>query len=248
MDNIPVVASRELRCYFLSPLGYVVLAVFLLMQGVVFWLFISFLSQPNAPPGAVMQYFFGGTILFWIALLGVAAAATMRLIAEERRSGTMEPLMTAPVTHTDVVLGKYLASLGFYAALWLPTLVYVAILRGYAEARPEWGPIASGYLGTLLEGGAFLAVGCLASSLTRNQLVAFILGFVFAWVLLLVGVLENVTQSAALKSVFHYVNLFRQMDDFGRGIVDTRHIVFLLSLTGFALFATVKVLEARREA
>jgi ABC-2 type transport system permease protein len=248
MVNVPVIAARELRAYFYSPLGYVVLAVFLLLQGIVFWLFMSFLAQPNAPPGAVMQYFFGGTILFWIALLGVSSASTMRLLAEERRSGTIETLMTAPVTGTEVVLGKYLASLGFYVALWIPTLVYVAILRGYADVRPEWGPIAAGYLGTLLEGAAFIAVGCLASALTRNQLVAFILAFVFAWVLLLLGVLENLVQSEALKAVFKYVNLFRQMDDFGKGIVDTRHIAFLLSLTGFSLFATVKLLEARREA
>jgi ABC-2 type transport system permease protein len=248
MVNLPAIAGRELRSFFYSPLGYVVLAVFLLLQGIVFWLFMSFLAQPNAPPGAVMQYFFGGTILYWIALLGVASASTMRLIAEERRAGTIETLMTAPVTGTEVVLGKYLASLAFYAALWVPTLVYVAILRGYSAARPEWGPIAAGYLGTLLEGAAFLAVGCLASSLTKNQLVAFILAFVFAWVLLLLGVLESLVQAEWLKETFKYVNLFRQMDDFGKGIVDSRHVIFLLSLTGFALFATVKVLDARREA
>ena len=248
MVNVPTIAARELRSYFYSPIGYVVLAVFLLLQGVVFWLFMSFLSQPGAPPGAVMQYFFGGTILFWIAVLGVTAAATMRLIAEERRSGTLEPLLTAPVTSSEVVLGKYLAAFGFFATLWVPTLIYVAILRGFADARPEWGPIAAGYLGTLLEGGAFLAVGLLASSLTRNQLVAFILAFVVAWAILLLGVLENLVSSDWLKATFRYAHLFRQMDDFGRGIVDTRHLAFLLSLTGFSLFTTVKVLDARRGA
>jgi ABC-2 type transport system permease protein len=209
---------------------------------------MSFLAQPSAPPGAVMQYFFGGTILFWIALLGVTAAATMRLISEERRAGTLEPLLTAPVTATEVVLGKYVAALGFFAALWIPTLLYLAILRGYADARPEWGPIAAGYLGTLLEGGAFLAVGLLASAMTKNQLVAFILAFVLAWVLLLLGVLETLVTSESLKALFRHVNLFRQMDDFGKGIVDTRHVALLLSITGFALFATVKVIEVRREA
>ncbi|HEY3353067.1 MAG TPA: ABC transporter permease subunit, partial [Polyangia bacterium] len=192
--------------------------------------------------------FFGGTILFWIALLGVSSAATMRLLAEERRAGTLEPLMTAPVTSAEVVLGKYLAALGFYAALWVPTLLYVAILRGYSAARPEWGPILAGYLGTLLEGAAFLAVGCLASALTRNQLVAFILAFVFAWVLLLLGILESLVQAEWLKATLKHVNLFRQMEDFGKGIVDTRHVLFLLSLTGFSLFATVKLLDVRREA
>jgi ABC-2 type transport system permease protein len=248
MVNVPTIASRELRAYFLSPIGWVVLAVFLLLQGIVFWLFMSFLSQPGAPPGAVMQYFFGGTILFWIAVLGVTSAATMRLIAEERRSGTLEPLLTAPVTSTEVVLGKYLASLGFFAALWVPTLMYVAILRGYADARPEWGPIVAGYLGTLLQGAAFLSMGLLASALTRNQLLAFILAFVFAWAILLFGVLENVVSSEWLKATFRYMYLFRQMDDFGKGIVDTRHLAFLLSITGFSLFATVKVLDSRRSA
>jgi ABC-type transport system involved in multi-copper enzyme maturation permease subunit len=248
MVNIPVIAGRELRSYFYSPLGYVVLAVFLFLQGIVFWLFLQFLSQPNSPPGAVMQFFFGGTFLFWIALAGVAAASTMRLICEERRSGTIEPLLTAPVTSGEVVLGKYLAALGFFAALWLPTLLYVAILRGYADARPDWGPILSGYLGTFLEGAALLAVGMLASSLTRNQLIAFIIAFVFAWGLLLVGLLESVVQSEWLRATLRHANLIRQMDDFGRGIVDTRHLVFLLSLTGYCLFVTVKTLESRRAA
>jgi ABC-type transport system involved in multi-copper enzyme maturation permease subunit len=248
MVNVPTIAGRELRAYFYSPLGYVVLAVFLLLQGIVYWLFLSFLAQPSAPPGAVMQYFFGGTILFWIAVLGVTAAATMRLLAEERRAGTLEPLLTAPVTSTEVVLGKYLAAVGFFATLWLPTLLYVAILRGYADARPEWGPIAAGYLGTLLEGATFLAVGLLASALTRNQLVAFILAFVVGWALLLLGVLESLTSTEWLKATFRYVHLFRQMDDFGRGIVDTRHLAFLLSVTGFSLFTTVKILDARRSA
>jgi len=248
MVNVPTIAGRELRAYFHSPLGYVVLAIFLFLQGVVFWLFMSFLSQPSAPPGAVMQYFFGGTILFWIAVLSVTAAATMRLLAEERRTGTLEPLLTAPVTSTEVVLGKYLASLGFFAALWVPTLLYVAILRGYADARPEWGPIVAGYLGTLLEGAAFLALGTLASSLTRNQLIAFILAFVISWAILLLGVLEGLTSTPWLKATFRYVHLFRQMDDFGKGIVDTRHLAFLLSLTAFSLFTTVKVLDARRSA
>jgi len=248
MVNVPVIAQRELRAYFVSPLGYVVLAVFLLLQGIVFWLFVSFLSQPSAPPGAVMQYFFGGTVLFWIALLGVTSAITMRLIAEERRTGTLEPLLTAPVTSVEVVLGKYLGALLYFLALWVPTLLYVAILVVYADAKPDWGPIAAGYLGTVLQGGAFLALGLLASALTRNQLVAFVLAFVFAWALALIGVLENLVTTEGLKSLFRYVHLFKQMDDFGRGIVDTRHIVFLVSLIVFVLFATVKALDARRGA
>jgi ABC-2 type transport system permease protein len=245
--NVPTIAARELRAYFYSPLGYVVMAVFLLLQGIAFYLLMSALSQPGAPPGAVMQFFFS-SIFFWISAIGLAPAVTMRLIAEERRSGTLEPLLTAPVTSTEVVLGKYLAALGYFVALWVPTLIYVAVLRGYADARPEWGPIAAGYLGVLLVGSVFLAVGLLASAMTRNQLVAFILAFVFGWGLLFVGWFESFASTETLKGAFRYMHLLRQMDDFGRGIVDTRHLAFLLSITGFALFATVKVLDSRRGA
>ena len=137
--------GRELRAYFFSPLAYVVLTFFLLVNGYVFWLIVSYLNDPRAQAGALPL--FGQTIFFWLVLLFVAPVLTMRLLSEERRSGTIEMLMTAPVTETQVVLGKYAAALGYYAFLWLPTLVYVWVVAHFGSVDP--GPVLSGYLGVL---------------------------------------------------------------------------------------------------
>src|SRR5262249_41694886 len=137
-----VVARRELAAYFVSPISYLVATLFLLVQGYSFWLFLSILNSRPVQHGAVMQYFFGGTVLFWLSAMFPPSVITMRLIAEERRSGTIEPLLTAPVSERSIILGKYLGCLGFYAAMWLPTLLYVVLLRSYAPAGagPDAGP------------------------------------------------------------------------------------------------------------
>jgi ABC-2 type transport system permease protein len=141
---------RELQVYFLSPLAYVVLTVFLLVNGFVFWLIVSFLSDPRASLGAPLELFFGQTFFFWLVLLFVTPVLTMRLLSEERRSGAIEVLMTAPVTEAQVILGKYLAALAFYTFLWLPTLVYALIIDRYGDV--DWGPVAgtSASLGSAL--------------------------------------------------------------------------------------------------
>ena len=247
MINVVPIARRELLTYFYSPLAYVILTLFLLVQGYSFWVFVQFLSQPNAPHGAVMQFFFGGTFLYWMFLIFVVSTITMRLIAEERRSGTIETLMTCPVTEVEVVIGKYVGSLLFYAFLWLPTVAYVLVLRAYTPGQgPELGPVLSGYLGTLLVGATFTAAGLFASSLTRNQIVAAVLAFVFLALLLLLGVLEIFVQDPAWRDRLSYLNLFSHMEDFGKGIVDSRHVVFHLSLVVFFLFAAVRVLQTKR--
>jgi len=248
MVNVPTIARRELLNYFYSPLAYVVLTLFLLVQGYSFWIFVQFLAQPNAPHGAVMQFFFGGTFLFWMFLIFVVSAITMRLVAEERRTGTIETLMTCPVTDVEVVLGKYAGALLFYAFLWLPTVAYVLVLDTYAPEGqgPELGPVVAGYLGTLLIGATFTAVGLLASTLTRNQIVAAVLAFVFLVLLLLLGVLEIFVTDPEWRDGLRYVNLFSQMEEFGKGIVDTRHVAFHLSLVVFFLFVSVRVLQAKR--
>ncbi len=241
------IARRELEGFFYAPVAYAVGTLFLLLQGITFYLFALVLSSPQAGPGAVFSYFFGGTLLFWVSLLFLAAVVPMRLLAEERRNGTIEPLLTAPVSDLEVVLGKYLGALGFFVALWLPTLVYVALVRGLGGPI-EAGPIASGYLGTFLEGAAFLALGTLASALTRNQIVAAVLSFVLGFGLLLVGILSVYVKGASptLSHVLEFLSPFRQMQDFSRGIVDSRHVVFLVSVVVISLFGAVRALEARR--
>ena len=245
MRNVPAIARRDLAAYFHSPAGLAIAALFLTLQGLVIWMFIQFLGRPDAPPGGVMEFFFGGTILYWIAIALLATVIPMRLIAEERRTGTIETLLTAPVTATDVVLGKWLAAFGFYAALWAPTLTYLIYLRAVG-APTDAGPIASGYLGTMLIGAAALAMGLLASALTRNQIVAATLSFVSFFVLLLLGALEAQVGNPHLAALLRRLSLFRIMEDFGHGIVDSRHLVLLATITTVALVGTGRAVVALR--
>jgi ABC-2 type transport system permease protein len=208
-------------------------------------MFIQFLGRPDAPPGGVMEFFFGGTILYWIAIALLATVIPMRLVAEERRTGTIETLLTAPVTATDVVLGKWLAAFGFYAALWAPTLAYLLYLRAVG-APTDPGPIASGYLGTMLIGAAALAMGLLASALTRNQIVAATLSFVSFFVLLLVGAMEAQVGDPRLGAVLRRLSLFRIMEDFGHGIVDSRHVVLLATVAVVGLVGAGRAVVALR--
>jgi ABC-2 type transport system permease protein len=243
--NTFTIARRELAAYFYSPIAYVVLGLFLVVQGIVFTVFLHFLNSPQAPPGAVMSYFFGGTLLYWVSVIFAVSFLPMRLLAEEQRSGTLETLLTAPVRDAEVVLGKYLACLCFYILLWLPEALYVALLWRYG-GKPDLGPIAAGYLGAFLSGAALLAWGLFASALTRNQIIAATLAFVFSLALLLLGIAQEFTTSPGTRAVLGYVHMFKQMEDFGRGVVDSRHVVFLLSMTGLGLYATVKALELKK--
>jgi ABC-2 type transport system permease protein len=239
------IIRREWAAYFRTPVGWAVLGLFLALQGLVFWMFMHFLARPDAPPGGVMEFFFGGTMLYWVALALLVTVLPMRLLAEERRSGTIEPLLTAPVAPIEVVLGKWMGALGFFAACWAPTLLYVAYLRAVG-ATLDPGPIMAGYLGTLLIGGAALAVGLLASAVTRNQLVAATLSFVAFFGALLVGALEGQVGSPALASALHRASLFRMMEDFGHGIVDSRPVLQLVMVTVLALLAATALLARLR--
>ena len=244
MNGILASFLRELKAYFYSPLAYIVMTMLLLINGFVFWLIISFLNDPRAQIGAPLELFFGQTIFFWLVLLFVAPVLTMRLLSEERRSGTIEVLMTAPVTEGQVVIGKYLAALLFYIALWAPTLVYAGIVAYYGEV--DWGPVASGYVGIVGIGALFLAAGTFASSLAKNQLVAAIGTFAILVVLFTFGLLENLINNETLRQAFDYLNLWRHMDDFGKGIVDSRRLVYYLSATVFFLFLSARALETKK--
>ncbi len=246
MRKAAAIARRDLEAYFRSSAGALVLALFLALQGVVIWMFIRFLGRPEAPPGAVMEFFFGGTMLFWIAVALLATVIPMRLLSEETRTGTIEPLLTAPVTPAEVVLGKWAAACTFYAALWIPTILYVVFLRAIG-AHLDPGPIAAGYLGTMLVGAALLAVGLLASSLTRNQVVAATLAFVATFILLLIGVLEGHATDPRWARLIRRSSLLRIMEDFGHGIVDSRHVTALGTLAVLALLGALRVVSAFRD-
>ncbi len=244
MNGIGVTFGRELRAYFFSPLAYGVLASFLFINGITFATLIGYLNDAPSAVGAPMEYFFGGTILFWLALAFVGPILPMRMLSEERRSGSLEILMTAPVTETQVVVGKYLAALTFYVVLWAPTVLYAVIVARYSKL--DWGPLASAYLGVLGIGALFLSIGLFASGISRNQIVAALVGFALVFALFILGLLEFMVNNESLRQVLSYLNLIQHMEDFSKGIVDTRRLVYYLSGTAFFLFLTSRALAANK--
>lgn len=242
MRKLFAIVKRELLAYFSSPLAYVVLTAFLFVNGFVFWLIVAYLNDPRTRAMAPLRLLFGGTMYFWLLLLFVVPVITMRLLAEERRTGTIELLLTAPVTEAQVVLGKFLAAWLFYLFLWLPTLVYVGILASYATI--DFGPVAAGYLGIALLGLLFASVGVLTSALAKNQIVAAIFAFAALVVVFSVGLIENLVTNPIWKNALSYMNLWDHMDDFAKGLVDTRRLFYPVSLSAFFLFLSVKALEA----
>ena len=246
MRKIAPLFAKELTSYFYSPIAYVVLVVFLAFNGFIFFLIMSALNDPRMPrEGSAMQLFFGGTIFFYLLLSIIASVITMRLIAEERKAGTIEMLMTAPITDWDLVLSKFFGAMAFYLFLWLPTLSYVALLRRYSAV--DVGPLCSGYLGIVALGGMSISVGLLCSALTRNQIIAAISSFVIITVLWTVGIFKSFVAGTLTQGFFSYVNILDHFfDSFSKGIVDTRPLVYYLSRTVLCLFLKVKVVESRK--
>jgi len=237
---------RELAAYFLSPIAYVVLIFFLVVMGFSFWLLVSVLIQGAA--GATVMKELVGSICFWLAILIVVPVLTMRLLAEELRSGTIETLMTAPVTDTEVVLAKYAGALTFYVAMWAPTAAYAFVMKRFSPltAPMDFGPMLGGYLGALLVGAFFIAIGLFCSALTRNQIIAAIAAFALICVVFFVGVIPYVTRNPAVRDFTMYYSSVAHMLDFSRGVLDTRPVVFYLSGAAMMLLITIKVVEARK--
>lgn len=244
MRRLFAIVGREWRAYFLSPLAYVILAAFLLMNGFIFTAIVNFLNSPAAPKGQALPLLFTNTY-FWIFNLFVVPIIAMRLFAEERKAGTLELLLTSPVTEGTVVFGKFLGALGFFLTLWLPTLAYVAILRW--QTPIDFGPVASAYLAVALIGGYFLSVGIFASTLTKNQIVAAIFTFAMLIPIFSGGLLESMVNDPGKREVFAYLNLWDHMDELAKGVVDTRRIVYYLSATLFFLFLTTVSVSAKKE-
>ena len=244
MRKFLAIVAREWRAYFFSPLAYVIVAAFLVMNGLIFYAIVNFLNSPNAPKGQALPYLF--TIYyFWIFNLFVVPIIAMRLFAEERKSGTIEILLTSPVSETEVVLGKFVGALGFFLTLWAPTLIYVWILR--SQIPIDLGPVGAGYLGIVLLGGYFLSVGTFASTLTKNQIVAAILAFGMLIPIFSTGLAESMITDPSKRDLMTYFNLWDHMEDFARGIVDSRRVIYYLSATAFFLFLAVITVTAKKE-
>ncbi len=236
MRNVWTITSRELQSYFVSPIAYAISALFLVLMGALFTLNLSF-SQD-----ASLRDTFN-TMIFVLVL--VSPALTMKLLAEEQRMGTIELLLTSPVQDWQVVLGKYLGALILFAVmLLLPTLYYVVLL--FAFGSPDFAPIATSYLGMLLLGGSFLAIGVFASSLTQNQIIAFFACFVILLLLWIANAASSFGGVNRLTDALGYLAVTSHTDDFFRGVIDTTHIVYALSIIVVALFLATQTLQTRR--
>ena len=249
MSGFWAILRREMLSLWVTPLAWVLLGVFLILQGGIFYSivahFASFsdLSVDEGPLGA---YFGQNSIFLLMTLLLVCPALSMRLLAEERRSGTIEALMTAPVGSAGVVLGKYVAALITYVLIWLPTLLYVVILR--KTGNVDWLVMLSSYLGLFLVGAQYLAIGVLASSLTKSQFVALLVTVLIQFGLFVLGIGEYIFDPGLFHDVCSYVSLAGHMEDFSKGIVDTRRLLYDTSLAIFCLFLTVRVVDSWRRA
>ncbi len=246
--------KRELTAFFLSPMAYVFLVCFLLMEGWYFNALADVFAQHPDSQGILFSQFMWGFTLFY--LLIIIPCITMRLISEERRSGTMEVLMAAPLTDTQMVLAKYTGAVLFYILLWAPTLAYVALLSAYGN--PDYWQIAGAYLGVILFGMVLLAMGLFCSAASQSQIAAAIMaialnfGFFFLVIQKDMGT-DWVRQELALgkwkvpvRDILQHIHFLEHGEAFTKGLVDLRPIVFDASVILFFLFAAVKVTESRR--
>jgi ABC-2 type transport system permease protein len=242
MKSVWIIGKRELASYFTSPVAYVFLVIFLLLTGFFTFTAGNFFERGEASLAA----FFGWHP--WLYLVLVPAVG-MRLWAEERRAGTLELLFTMPITPWQAIVAKFLASwafLGVALALTFPTIVTVNVL-----GDPDNGVIVAGYFGSFLLAGAYLAISCMTSAMTRNQVVAFILSVVLCLFLILAG-FNPVTDlmvrwaSPAMVDTVAAFSVVTHYDGFQRGVIDTRDLFYFLSVIGFALFATGVILRGHR--
>jgi len=237
---------REMASYFRTSIAYVVGVFFLAITGFSFWMLTARLAQGDMDASMSSTLF--GSAWFWLDMLIVTPLLTMRLFAEERRMGTLETLLTAPVTETHVVLAKFAGAYTTFLLLWVPTLAYASILNLCGAQLPpvDWGPVAAGYLGTALVGASFLSVGLLCSILTRHQIIAAMGCLAALGILLSGGLLPFTSHTAEIRQVSRYFSAPLHMMDFAAGAIDTRTIVWYLSATILLLFISIRLLEARR--
>ena len=248
--NILAIAGKELRSYFASPIAYVIIGLFALLFGFFFYLFLNFFVEESQR--AMMG---GGTVNVnermirpllqnaAVIILFVMPIITMRTYAEEKRSGTIELLLTSPVTDVQIILGKFLGAMGLFVAMLLVTLIDLAIL--FLLGNPEWKPIATGYLGLLLMGASIVSIGLLISSRTKNQIVAGVMTFAVVLMLWVIGWMGEASGPTA-KAVLSFLSITDHMEDFTLGIIDTKHIVYYLSFITFGLFLTAKSVDSER--
>jgi ABC-2 type transport system permease protein len=248
--NIIAIANKELRSYFSSPIAYIIIGFFLLPFGVFFYLYLTaFVRQSlqSAQFGGAMNI--NQQVIRYVLqnasviILFIMPMITMRTYSEEKRSGTIELLLTSPLTDLEIILGKFFGALGLYLAMLAVTLPYMGILFVYGN--PEWRPLIAAYLGLILMGGAFVSLGLLISSTTNNQIVAGIVSFVVFLLLWIVGWFAD-SAGPTIGPITSWLSITEHFDDFSKGIIDTKHVLYYLSLITFGLFLTAKSVDTER--
>jgi ABC-2 type transport system permease protein len=242
-----VVCKRELLSLWVTPLAWVLLTAFLLVQGGVFYSIVlhsAAMGTEADPVGPLQAYFGQQSVLLSMTLLLLCPALTMRTFAEERRSGTIEILLTAPLRSASLVLGKYWAVLSTYLVIWTPTLLYAVLLRdtGVVDA-PTLG---ISYLGIALVGSSYLGLGTLMSALARSQLVALLASVFLQFGLFVLGIGEYVLDEGILRDLSAYLSLTTLFEETSRGLLDSRRLVLHVSLGAWALYVTTRVVESWR--
>jgi ABC-2 type transport system permease protein len=252
LNNVLAIAHKEIKAYFASPIAYIVIGFFVLLFGFFYYSLLLYFNQQsmqaagfeggpsqNVNESMIRPLFLNASVI----LLFVLPMITMRTYSEEKRSGTIELLLTSPLTDFQIIMGKFLGAMALYAAMLAVTFVHMGIL--FAFGKPEWIPITTGYLGMLLMGGCFISVGLLISSLTKNQIVAGMMTFavfLLLWVINWVGSFSGPRTQAILD----YLSITNHLDDFTRGILDTKHLVYYISFIAFGLFLTARSVDTER--
>jgi ABC-2 type transport system permease protein len=250
--NTLAIAGKELRSYFSSPIAYVIIGLFSLLFGYFFYAYLNYFIRsseqmmqmgggqaPNVNQQMISLVLQNSAVI----ILFVMPMITMRTYSEEKRSGTIELLLTSPLTDVEIILGKFLGAMGLYVAMLAVTVLYIGILFWFGN--PEWKPIVAGYLGLLLMGGTFISLGLLVSSLTKNQIVA---GFLTFTVFLMFWIINWIGESSGptTREILNYLSITEHLNDFTRGIIDTKHVIYYLSFITFGLFLTAKSVDSER--
>ncbi len=234
MTSVSTIFQREINAYFLSPVAYVVIAVFMVFSGYFFSVMLGITQETT------LRYSLAYT-QFILSIL--TPVITMRLFAEENKTGTIEPLMTAPVTDFEVVFGKFLAAWALYSVMVVPTAFYIIFLAW--TGNPDYGAIVASYIGLILMGGLFVSIGLLVSAVTKNQIVAGVIGIVALLILLVIGLASSGGEGWFYNGL-RYIGTYDHWDTFTKGIVDTRDVVYYVSFTALLIFVVVRIVESRR--
>lgn len=251
MRNITAIAQREINAYFTSPIGYVLVGFFALLFGYFFYASLYAFQEASMQAGMnptqvlnINQYLITPTLMnTTVIMLFLFPLLTMRTYSEEKRSGTIELLLTSPVKDVEIIFGKFIGAMAIYVAMLAVSLLHIGVLFVFGE--PELKPLMTGYLGLLLLGGSLISIGLFISSLTKNQIVAAMATFA---VFLILWVISWIAQSfgPTTQAVLQYLSIIEHLDDFTKGIIDTKHVVYYLSFMAFGLFLTAKSVDSER--